>query len=244
MSQITTISLFKYKGFKNKLWAFGMMQFAHTHLKEVKGLSFYKLWGSGKDGFSPLPDWNIYALIQVWDNAQDAEHFFSKSYLMQRYAHHTEELWTLYLKNEKSRGEWSESNPFRRSKTLDISNPYVVAITRATIKTKMLVRFWKYVPKSQRGLFENGGLLYTKGFGEVPIRNMATFSVWKDRKALDSFAYQKNPHVGAIKETRKLDWYKEELFSRFQPYKSIGTWFGKNPLPSLDPNQKKVDKEK
>nr|WP_313809673.1 DUF3291 domain-containing protein [Allomuricauda sp.] len=220
-----------------------MMQFAHKHLRSVKGLEFYKLWGSGKEGFNPAPDWSIYALLQVWNNERDAEHFITTSALMERYRSHTEENWTLFLRNEKSRGSWSGGNPFQKSDALTDSNPYVVAITRATIKNKMLLKFWKYVPKSQKGLLENDGLLYTKGFGEVPIRNMATFSVWKDRKALDAFAYQNNPHVGAIQQTRKLDWYKEELFSRFQPYISIGTWNGMNPLPSLDPNQKKVDEK-
>lgn len=243
MSQITTVALFKYRGFKDKLWAFGMMQFAHKHFRGVKGLEFYKLWGSGKDGFNPMPDWGIYALIQVWQTHEDAEKFLWTSSLMRSYEKHSSEIWKLFLRNEKSRGAWSGDNPFRKSETLDTSNPYIVAITRATIKTSMLSRFWRYVPKSQKGLLESEGLLYTKGFGEVPVKNMATFSVWKDKKALDAFAYQKNAHVGAIKETRKLDWYKEELFSRFQPYQSLGTWNGKNPLPSLDPDQKKVDEE-
>jgi hypothetical protein len=28
--------------------------------------------------------------------------------------------------------------------------------------------------------------------------------------------------------TRKLKWYKEEMFARFLPYKFQGTWNGKN----------------
>ncbi|TAI46652.1 DUF3291 domain-containing protein [Flagellimonas allohymeniacidonis] len=236
MSQITTITLFRYSGLRNKLWAFGMMQFAHKHLKGSSGLEFYKLLGSGKKGFNPLPDWSVYALFQIWNDEKQAEDFFASSKLIRKYQNRTEESWILFLKSSISRGEWSGSNPFQKSPSLDQNNPYIVAITRANIKTKLLFKFWKYVPKSQHGLLENDGLIYTKGFGEVPIKHMATFSVWKDKKSLDSFAYQNNPHVGAIRQTRILDWYKEELFSRFQPYRSIGTWEGKNPLPSLDPN--------
>ncbi|MEM8845855.1 MAG: DUF3291 domain-containing protein [Bacteroidota bacterium] len=233
MSQITTITLFRYEGFWNKIWAFGMMQFAHKHLKRVNGLQFYKLWGSGKENFDPRPDWSVYALLQIWDDEASATSFLKTSELVSRYQKHTKENWTLYLKSIVSRGEWAGSNPFQKSTSLDETNPKVVAITRATIKTRLLITFWKYVPKSQGHLYKNEGLLYTKGFGEAPIKQMATFSVWKDKKYLDQFAYQNKPHVGAIRNTRSLKWYKEELFSRFQPYRSIGTWEGKNPLPEL-----------
>ncbi len=211
-----------------------MMQFAHRRLGDVKGLQFYKLWGSGKENFDPRPDWSVYALLQIWNTEQDAELFFQTSNLISSYQKCTTENWTLYLKNIISRGEWSGSNPFQKSGTLDASNPRIVAITRATIKTRLLLTFWRYVPKSQGYLNNNPGLIYTKGFGEVPIKQMATFSVWKDKKYLDKFAYQNKPHVGAIQNTRSLKWYKEELFSRFQPYRSIGTWGGDNPLPQLN----------
>lgn len=243
MSQITTITLFKYQGFSNKVWAFGMMQFAHRHLKNVNGLQFYKLWGSGKENFNPKPDWSVYALLQIWENEESATTFFASSELMAKYKAHTTESWSLYLKNIISRGEWSGGNPFQKSNSLDSSNPMIVAITRATIKSKLLFRFWKYVPHSQGYLYDNPGLIYTKGFGEVPIKQMATLSVWKGKKYLDAFAYQNKPHVGAIRNTRDLKWYKEELFSRFQPFKSIGTWGGKNPLPELYLDQDKISEE-
>ena len=220
-----------------------MMQFAHRRLRHIQGLQFYKLWGSGKENFDPRPDWSVYALLQIWDSEPDAKLFFETSDLISSYEKQTIEHWTLYLKNIISRGEWSGSNPFEKSSFLDDSNSRIVAITRATIKTELLRTFWKYVPQSQGHLSNNPGLIYTKGFGEVPIKQMATFSVWKSKKDLDGFAYQNKPHVGAIKHTRDLKWYKEELFSRFQPYQSIGTWGGKNPLPELNGDQNKVSKE-
>ena len=39
-------------------------------------------------------------------------------------------------------------------------------------------------------------------------------------------------HKEAIKRTHRIDWYKEEMFARFQPYKSTGLWGGVNPLSS------------
>ena len=59
---------------------------------------------------------------------------------------------------------------------------------------------------------------------------MATFSLWKDFESVKQFAYKSKQHKEAIRRTRKNEWYKEELFARFQPYKSTGTWEGKDLL--------------
>jgi hypothetical protein len=74
-------------------------------------------------------------------------------------------------------------------------------------------------------------LLFTKGIGEVPFLQMATFSLWKDKQSLMDFAYKSREHTEAIAKTRSLDWYNEELFSRFEPYRSKGTWDGVPSLP-------------
>jgi hypothetical protein len=53
MSQITTCTFFKLETFPNKFWAFSQMQLGHAHFKNIEGLVFYKLLGSGaENGFS------------------------------------------------------------------------------------------------------------------------------------------------------------------------------------------------
>ena len=207
-----------------------MMQFARKGLSAATGLSFYRLMGSGKGrGFNPMPDWSIYCLLQVWESEEAATTFFESSNLIKRYTKHTEELFTLYMKNISASGTWVGKNPFEKAADFDQSLPIAI-ITRATIKWNWLLRFWKYVPTSEEGLEGNKGLIYTKGVGEVPIIQMATFSLWTDFESVKQFAYKSKQHQEAIKKTRQFEWYSEELFSRFQPYKSTGTWEGKDLL--------------
>jgi heme-degrading monooxygenase HmoA len=234
VANITTLTFFKYKNWWNKIWAFGMMQFAHSYLAKQSGIQFYKLMGSGKGkGFNPFPDWSTYSLLVVWENEKSAQDFFAQSDLFQKYRSHTSERWTIFMKNILARGSWSKKNPFDLHPDLDTSNELLCIITRATIRWNKLYSFWKYVPTSEKPLADNNGLIYTKGIGEIPVIQMATFSVWKNMDALKKFAYESEAHRVAIQKTRELDWYSEEMFCRFQPYKSVGTWEGKNPLESL-----------
>ncbi|MEM1122720.1 MAG: DUF3291 domain-containing protein [Bacteroidota bacterium] len=227
--QITTITFFNYQGFLNKCWGFQMMQFAHRELSQVDGCTFYKLMGSGRGlGFNPLPDWSVYSLLQIWENEAAANAFFSKHPLAKKYDQKTAEMWTIYMRNISAGGEWSGSNPFEKSAFLSKEDPNIAVITRATIKWSMLTKFWQYVPTSHQSLSGNDGLLYTKGIGEIPVIQMATFSLWKDLASVKKFAYESKEHRVAIEKTRSLDWYSEELFARFQPYKTSGTWSALN----------------
>ncbi len=227
-NQVTTLTFFKYKTLLSKVWAFGMMQFAHAHLNKTGGMTFYKLLGTGKGlGFNPFPDWSVYGLLQVWQDDASAREFFRSSPLIKKYERKTEERATIFMKNIKAHGEWSGSNPFEVSSELDPTNPYLAVITRATIKTSRLLRFWKYVPTSQKPIENASGLIYTKGIGEIPAKQMATFSLWESEKDMQQFAYRSKEHQKAIRLTRELKWYSEELFSRFQPYDFQGNWEGK-----------------
>lgn len=237
---ITTVTFFRFNTFWQKAWAFSQMQFAHAHFGKVQGLQFYKIMGSGREpGFNPLPDWEVYALLCVWESEKAANQFFTIARIFLRYRAHSSEQWTVFLKTRQAKGLWSGTNPFTPSEDLNLTNPLVAVITRATIRTSKLVKFWRYVPTSQRPILAGcNGLIFTKGIGEVPLLQMATFSLWENMESLKKFAYHTPEHQVAIQKTRLLDWYKEEMFVQFQPYRSEGTWGGKElaipvlPLPS------------
>jgi heme-degrading monooxygenase HmoA len=232
MGSITTLTLFRFLHVRNKFWAFGQMQFAHSQIRKTSGLLFYKLMGSGRElGFNPLPDWGVYALLGVWKNEQAAKDFFKQAAIFKKYEKHSSEQWTIFMKPLQVKGLWAGSNPFQSTIDIDETNPLIAVITRATIRPSKLIKFWRYVPTSQRPIkIGCDGLIFTKGIGEAPLVQMATFSLWQNLKALKNFAYSSPEHQEAIQKTRKIDWYKEEMFVRFQPYDSVGNWGGINPL--------------
>jgi hypothetical protein len=228
LSSITTLTLFRFSGLWNKMWAFGQMQFAHSHIRKTPGLNFYKLMGSGREpGFNPLPDWSVYALLCNWENENAANDFFQQADIFRDYQLHAKENWTIFMKPLHAKGLWSGINPFTPSVDLDQTNPLIAVITRATIRTNKLVKFWRYVPVSQLPILKGcKGLIYTKGIGEAPLVQMATFSIWQSVEDLKNFAYNSPEHKEAILKTHRIDWYKEEMFARFQPYRSMGSWGG------------------
>lgn len=187
-------------------------------------MRFFKLLGTGAEGFSTRPDWAVYGVLQVWDAAASAEAFFRDHPQFQRYVRHAEESLIIFMRPVKSKGHWNGVNPFEGNAAPEAGNSALAVITRATIHKKYLRTFWKNVPASQRPLQGIRGLIYTKGIGETPFVDMATFSLWTDADAMKAYAYGTKAHQEVIRKTRELGWYKEELFARFQPYKITGAW--------------------
>jgi heme-degrading monooxygenase HmoA len=227
---VVVVSLFKYAGFLNKFWAFTMMQFAHGYLKDVEGLRFYRVLGTGAGkGFSWYSDFSTYALLTVWETEAQADRFLEESELYAQYRARSQEMVSVYMTPLRSHGQWSGQNPFKPDGQAE--GDITAVITRATIANRQLLRFWRQVPRTSASLERFSGLICAKGIGEWPIKQMATFSIWKDEESMKAYAYHNSDHLKAIKKTRQLNWYTEELFARFRPFKSSGTWHGSPLLP-------------
>ena len=170
------------------------MGFSHLYMRRMKGLQFYKLFGSGVgEGFTPVLNPNVYAIMAVWDSVTDADQNIANSSIFKQYKNRSKENWTLYLKPTRSWGSWDKRNPFEITDKLDQTFP-VVALTRATIKTSILLKFWKRVPRyiqKQLGSIKN--VLFKIGLGEIPWFHQVTFSIWPSQESMDQFARNHGP---------------------------------------------------
>ena len=218
--QVTTISVFKFKQYK--YWAFKQMRLALTPLSEVKGLLFYKVLGCGAgNGFSILPDFGTYAMLLIWENEAYADQFYDGNPLYLEYLSRSADHQNLYMKAVAGHGNWDGSNPFDFA--AEMPGKKMAVLTRATIRGSRLLNFWRYVPRVSRSMEGAPGLQYAIGIGELPLIQQATFSVWESKEAMTNYAYTMARHKEVVKQTRTQKWYREELFTRFQPYRSEGS---------------------
>jgi heme-degrading monooxygenase HmoA len=208
-----------------------MMRLASPSLKRGKGITSYKLLGTGSGkGFNAWPDFSTYALLIFWENEALADTFINGSKLFNKYRQHAHECYTVYHVPISSHGAWKGENPFKPDLQPQRNNDLMCAITRASLNIRTLHQFWRYVPKINNIIDDQDGLLFYKGIGEWPVMEMATYSIWKNMDSMKAFAYNTDNHKGAISNSRRKNWFKEDLFVRLQPYKTLGSWQNENPL--------------
>lgn len=241
-TQIITLTFFRFTTTAKKWWGFKQMGLAPTELAKVPGLSFSKMLGSGSgNGFSIWPNFSVYGLLQIWEAEAPAEAFFTQHPLFQSFRERAAEYWTIYLKTAQVHGSWDGGTPFIQNVPFQQDAPLGV-LTRATLRTPYIWRFWSFVPQVSNALRRehHEGLLFSIGIGELPLVQQVTFSLWKNTAFMQAYAYKGKFHSEMVKKTRELGWFKEELFARFHPYRAEGTWQGQSMQHLLFPNEIKT----
>ncbi len=185
-------------------------------LKRNPAISFFKLIGTGTgQTFTPRDaDPTLWGLILT---IQESElEGFDESDLVKSWRSFalTE---SRYIATPISvHGSWSKSQPFVVDTELAKSwEGKVLAITRARIRWRKNLRFWRAVPPVIESLCDCAGVESAIGIGEAPIGLQGTLSVWSGSAAVREFAYKGAAHSEAIRQTQSQQWYSEELFARF-----------------------------
>jgi spheroidene monooxygenase len=142
------------------------------------------------------------------------------------------ESWTVLLQPTSARGTWSGVQPF--TATNMINTGPIVALTRATMRARTFLRFWRRVPDISAVIGADPNVIFKIGIGEVPLLHQVTFSIWPDAVSMANFARGDGPHGRAIQAVRAENWFAEELYARFRIVDDWGTWGGKSPLATKD----------
>jgi len=233
MSQCVTLSFFRFDRLRDKLWAFAMMGGARLPMAKIPDIGFWKLCGSGTgEGFTPVPNTSVYAILACWPSEEIAQARTKDERLFKRYQARASEHYTVFLSTISSRGAWSGDGPFEIQETTQSQGP-LAALTRATIKPKIAMQFWKRVPDISDVIGRDPNVAFKIGIGEVPLLHQVTFSIWPDAGTMANFARKDGPHARAIRAVRDGAWFKEELYARFNVLDAQGTWGGDNPLKHM-----------
>lgn len=232
--QAVSLSFFRFGPLHRRLWAFTQMGFARRPLKRLPGADFVKLLGAGTgEGFTPIPDTSVMAVLVVWPDFEAARDAVSSAPVYRRLRGRAVESFTLYLEPVSVRGEWSGRLPFRAS--AGVPQGPIAALTRATIRPRAVLDFWRQAPAISRRIGSNGDVIFKAGIGEVPWLHQVTFSVWPDAARMAAFARVAGPHAEAIRKVRAEGWFSEELYARFAVRAHEGTWGGSDPLAARAP---------
>jgi spheroidene monooxygenase len=231
--QTVSLSFFRFSSVTDRLWALAMMGAGRFAMPHVPGIGFWKLCGSGTgEGFTPLPNTAVYAILATWPDEETARLQTAQASIYRRYRRRAAEDWTVFLTPTSTRGVWSGIEPFTVTEA-PCPGP-LAALTRATVKPSIAMKFWRKVPDISAMIGSDRNVAFKIGIGEVPLLHQVTFSIWPDTSSMAEFARADGPHAQAIRAVRDGNWFREELYARFRVLGDAGSWQGGSPLNRLD----------
>ena len=208
-------------------------------LGRVPGLRFARLLGTGRRSSTGWgADLRRWALFAAWDSEADLDRFLHDSAVARRWAARADEVWSVRLEPLGAHGAWA-GRPLGRDwmaaamaapVRVDVDPGPVAVLTRAAVRPRHWLRFHRASAGLAPQLDGQPGLMARIGVGELPVGRLATMSFWTSGAELDRFVRGQATHRDIVRRTRTEGWYREELFARFRPYGSSGSWDGTDPL--------------
>ncbi len=228
---LVLVALADYQS-RHKAWGWLRLAQGARELRQVPGLRFAKVMGSGQGGgFGLRPSATHQGLIAVLDDAACAQAFLQGAYL-RAMRERARQFWVGLMAVDSARGAWDgqawaptpdERLGLHTRPVPDDSRRPLAVITRASIRPARAVTFWRHAPASQQALLSAPGCLLAMGLGEAPFLRQCTFSLWRNTAAMQAYA-QGGAHGKAAQAAWQQDFFSESLFLRMRLLSHEGQW--------------------
>lgn len=210
-----------------RLWAWSRLVLGAWPLRAVPGLGFAKVLGSGADGgFGLAPSGTHGGLFLIFDDEAAATAFVDRSPVMAAYRARAQDLCVAVLRACASKGSWAGAAMVPSAPVPAPHDGPVAALTRASIRPRHALAFWRLSPPAELALAAAPGCLLAAGLGEAPVLRQATFSLWSSAAAMDAYA-RSGAHQDAIRAAYGGGYFSESMFVRFVPLSIRGRWQGR-----------------
>ncbi|MEY2803802.1 MAG: Spheroidene monooxygenase [Pseudomonadota bacterium] len=202
-------------------WGWLRLMSGTSGLRDVPGLRFAKVMGSGQGGgFSLRPSASHQGIIACFDTWAQASRFMQGPWVG-AVRERARESWVGILSVLSARGQWDQQVWHASSESALEGAPVLqpgplAVLTRASIRPAKAMAFWRHAPAAQQDLLAADGCDLAMGLGEAPLLRQCTFSVWRDSEAMRAYAHQSS-HLQAIQAAYKHQFFSESLFVHFRP---------------------------
>ena len=226
---------------QHQTWAWMRLVQGTSALKEIPGLIFSKVMGSGAGGgFGLRPSPSHQGLVTLFDHADTARAFLAGP-AIEAYRARATDFWCGLLEVESARGSWdgqawgatmvtqlgAHGTAANDDSLLNDARP-LAALTRASIRPAKAMEFWRNAPATQTAMQSARGCTLAMGLGEAPLIRQCTFSLWQDTPSMLDFAHR-GAHQQAIEAAYRHNYFSESLFVRMRLLEQHGHW----PAPQL-----------
>ncbi|WP_083633898.1 hypothetical protein [Rhodoferax antarcticus] len=222
---------------QHRAWGWMRLVQGAVALKDVPGLLFVKVMGSGHGGgFGLRPSGSHQGLICLFEDQRKASDFCDGEQVRGIICH-AREHWLGMLSVTSARGHWDQQawgvTPDSCLSTtiayheLEVASEPVAVLTRGAIRPAKALAFWRYSPAAQEQLSKSSGCQLAMGLGEAPLLRQCTFSLWTDTESMQAYAHS-GAHKQAIGAVYKNDYFAESMFVRMHVLFMSGQWQGKS----------------
>jgi hypothetical protein len=176
-----------------------------------------------------------WAFFAVWSDESDLEQFLERSSVAPAWRERTHEAWHLWMRPLRAHGAWAPTRLLQPAVEMSPVDGPVAEIVRIDLSVRATIAMWGWAtPRLLAHIPGNDELLLAIPLVDRPYTQAVSFSLWRSAEYANAFAYRNTGHRHAIDLVARAQPNLLERYSagRFRPYRSSGTWGGRDPLHS------------